>query len=167
MFTPNHEIWKFAQYWDELDDWLPYAEWLIEKWSNQSVDEIELSTTFEIIIASYLLMDDLLPASAKKAMAYLVLETISQVTEKKIAVKCLHIQTPGQGRKENKAFKFMMIHRVRTLLESGASKTEAYNTVATELSRSPDTIRRAYERHIKMKPKHGDIKQIISPVTEE
>ncbi len=84
MFTPNHEIWKFAQYWDKLDDWLPYAESLIEKWFNQIVDEIELSTTFEIIIASYLLMDDLLPASAKKAMAYLVLETISQVTEKKL-----------------------------------------------------------------------------------
>ena len=62
MISSNHAIWKFADAGDELDDWLPYAEDLIRKWSTQSSDEVEFQTTFEIAIAALLLIDGLLPA---------------------------------------------------------------------------------------------------------
>ena len=50
MFSSKHAIWKFAYAGDELDDWLPYAEDLIRKWSSQNSDEVEFQTTFEIIV---------------------------------------------------------------------------------------------------------------------
>jgi hypothetical protein len=31
MFSSKHEIWKFALAGDELDDWLPYAEDLVNE----------------------------------------------------------------------------------------------------------------------------------------
>jgi len=51
MFTSEHQIWKFAYAGDELDDWLPYAEDLIEKWSTE--DAVVFEDTFEIILASF------------------------------------------------------------------------------------------------------------------
>lgn len=80
MFTPEHEIWKLADAADRLDDWLPYAEGLVDKWRSQSGDEISFSSTWEIITAAFLLKDDLLPASAKEAFARLTLDVISEVT---------------------------------------------------------------------------------------
>jgi hypothetical protein len=68
MFLPEHAIWKFANAGDELNDWLPYAEDLIRKWSVQNKDEIKFDS-FQIILATLLLKDDLLPAPARAAFA--------------------------------------------------------------------------------------------------
>lgn len=152
MFLPSDAIWKFCQAGDELDDWLPYAEGLVEKWSNQSRDEVEFSSTFELIIAAYLLEDNLLPAQARSAFARVMLETIGEVDEAKISVKCLHIEPPKPGRKQiDRTAFFFRMREVMSLIESGMTTTEAYKVVAEKSFKSPDTIRRDYERLTKKK----------------
>ena len=73
MFSSEHAIWKFAYAGGELDDWLPYAEDLIQKWSVQNKDEIKFDL-FQITLATLLLKDDLLPAPARAAFADAVWE---------------------------------------------------------------------------------------------
>lgn len=153
MFSSESAIWKFAYAGDELDDWLPFAEDLIEKWSSQSEKEIEFRDTFEIILAAYLLKDDLLPASARMAFAELLLKTIDEVGSKKLLLEGLHIYPPKPGRKEDRHDQFIRFHEVKTLIQAGKAATEAYKEVAKKHSKSPDTIRRAYERIIKKKGK--------------
>jgi len=68
MFTSNHVIWKIAFWSDKGDDWLTHAEYLIDKWSIQDTNAVEFESTWDIIIASWLLEDDLLPAPAKAAL---------------------------------------------------------------------------------------------------
>ena len=146
MFSPSHEIWKFAYAGDELDDWLPYAEDLVQKWSSQTSDEVKFETTFEIIIAAFLLKDDLLPASASLAFAEIVLETIDEAVKNKLRLKCLHIRPPKPGRKESRTATFIKCREVTALIQKGMTATEAYKVVAEKHFKSPDTIRREYER---------------------
>ncbi|MBC7618217.1 MAG: hypothetical protein H7293_04370 [Candidatus Saccharibacteria bacterium] len=100
MFSSKHAIWKFAYAGDELDDWLPYAEDLVRKWSKQESREVEFRSTFEIILASYLLKDDLLPAPARVAFAEVMFEIINEASSAKLKIKCLHIEPPKPGRKK-------------------------------------------------------------------
>ncbi len=153
MFSSNHAIWKFAYAGDELDDWLPYAEDLIRKWSTQNNDEVDFQTTFEIIIAAFLLKDDLLPASARAAFAETMLETIDEATRKKLHFKSLLIRPPKPGRKENRTETFIRHHEVTALIQKGKTATEAYKVVAEKHFKSPDTIRREYERIVKKRSK--------------
>jgi len=152
MFTSEHMIWKYADWLDELDDWLPYAEDLVKKWEKQSSDEIKFTRTFEIIIASFLLMDDLLPLTAKKAFANLTLDVISEVDKKKLTMESLCIHAPPPGRKKDSSFP-VRIREVKELIAKGHSKQEAYELVASQYHKSPDTIRRAYERLFKRRKK--------------
>lgn len=80
MFNPKHHIWKFANAGDELDDWLYEAENLVKEWSGQ--DKVIFKTTWQIILASYLLLDDLLPLEAKRALSMVVIDTIVESDEK-------------------------------------------------------------------------------------
>lgn len=146
MFSAKHAIWKFAYAGDELNDWLPYAEDLMRKWSSQNNEEVEFRDTFEIILAAYLLKDDLLPASARAAFAKVILESINEATNKKLLLKCLHIRPPKPGRKENRSEIFFRFQEVKTLIREGKTATEAYKVVAEKHFKSPDTIRRDYER---------------------
>lgn len=149
MFLHTHAIWKFAYAGDELDDWLPYAEDLIRKWSTQSTDEVKFQTTFEIDIAAFLLIDDLLPTSAKAAFAKAMLDAIGEATRKKLHFKSLLISPPKPGRKENRSATFIKFHEVKALIQEGKTATEAYKVVAEKHFKSPDTIRREYERIVK------------------
>lgn len=149
MFSARHAIWQFANAGDELDDWLPHAEDLIRKWSSQNNQEVGFESTFEIIIATYLLIDDLLPASARVAFAKVMLESINEATNKKLPLKCLHISPPKPGRKENRSEIFSRFHEVKTLIRDGKTATEAYKVVAKKRYKSPDTIRRDYERIVR------------------
>lgn len=146
MFSSKHVIWKIANIYGELDDWLPHAEYLIGEWSIQNSDTVEFKNTREIIIAGWLLEDDLLPASARAAFARLMLKTINEADDKKIRLDCLHIKPPKPGRKENRGEAFTRIRAVRLLIQEGISYTEAYGIVAEKHHKSPDTIRRDYER---------------------
>lgn len=87
MFSEEHAIWKFAKAGGELDDWLPHAEYLVQKWSTQTGDEVEFQSTWQIIIASFLLEDGLLPASARAAFAKVMLKTIVEAETNKLRVR--------------------------------------------------------------------------------
>ena len=146
MFTQDHKIWWFAWQGDRVDDWLPVAEELVEKWSAQSQDEIKFESTFHIILASMLLHDNLLPDSARKAFADLTLDIIDEAGEKDLQIDALQISPPARGRKKNQS---EIIRRSRDVLdhvEKGKSKTEAYELVGKKYSKSPETIRRDFER---------------------
>ncbi len=152
MFTSEHQLWHFANYGDELDDWLLYAEDLVKQWSIEK--DVVFKDTFQIIIASYLLMDDLLPSSARISFSQLMLDTISESIDKKIAMKQLMINKPNRGRKKrSRADEFIILHDVCTYLKQGSSKTNAYSLVSKKHFKSPDTIRRMFERATKKKPR--------------
>ncbi|WP_157205686.1 hypothetical protein, partial [Methylomonas koyamae] len=87
MFSSKHVIWNAAWLAGELDDWLPHAEHLISEWSNLNSGEVVFKSTWEIIIAAWLLADDLLPVPAKAAFAKLMLNTISEADDKKIRLE--------------------------------------------------------------------------------
>lgn len=146
MFSSIHAIWKFAYAGDELDDWLPYAEDLIREWSSQNPEEVKFHSTFDIVIAAFLIKDDLLPASAKVAFAKVMLDAIDEATTKKLNFKSLLIHPPKPGRKEDRTKTFIRLHEVKALIQSGMTATEAYAVVAEKNFKSPDTIRREYER---------------------
>jgi hypothetical protein len=156
MFSSEHAIWKFADAGDEIDDWLPYAEDLVREWSTQNSDEVKFGTTFEIILAAFLLEDDLLPASAKAAFAKVMLEAINEAGINKLSIKCLHIRPPKPGRKENRTATFIKCHEVTALIQKGMTATEAYKVVAEKHFKSPDTIRRDYERIVKRMSKRKE-----------
>ncbi len=151
MFKPEHMIWKAADYNDELSDWLGHAEYLIDKWSSSETVQFEHSD--QIFFASLLLMDDLLPPAARKAIGKLTIEAMTEAKEKKYKIDALGIKPPKSGRKENRTNIIFIVHAVRDLLLTGKSKTEAYNQVAEEESKSPDTIRRIFERTVKKYPR--------------
>jgi len=150
MFTSEHQIWKFAYAGDELDDWLPYAEDLVEEWSTE--EEVVFKNTFDIILASYLLMDGLLPPSARKAFSELIFSVISESKEKKIALKSLHITPPKPGRKSDRNLEFHILRNVIEHLKQGLSKGEAYELVSLKYFKSTDTVRRMFERAVKKSP---------------
>ena len=148
MFSPNQEIWRFAQDNNELGDWLSYAEELVKQWADQNKDDVSFETTFEIVIASFLLIDNLLPQSAVNALARTTLQTINEAEDKKYVLESLKISPPPPGRKRTLE-RFLRHHEVRQHIDSGLPKSEAYELVALKYSKSTDTIRRAYERAIK------------------
>lgn len=159
MISSEHEIWKFADAGDELDDWLPYAEDLIEKWSGQDKSEVYFNGTFEIVLASLLLMDGLLPASARHAFARLTLDVIDEAEDKRCFLSSLGMRPPRPGRQEDLRAKGYRIHKVRELIKAGHKSTDAYDLVAKEVHKSPDTVRRDYERAMKKvkRNKKGEI----------
>lgn len=148
MFSSDHAIWKFADGADELDDWLPYAEDLTRVWSTQKIGEVEFHSTFEIILAAYLLEDDLLPASARAAFAALMLQTIHGTSINKLRVKCLYVSPNQPGRKKSATGAYLRSRQVKALIQEGKTKSEAYAVIAKEIFKSPDTVRREYERFV-------------------
>ncbi|WP_231890967.1 hypothetical protein, partial [Methylomonas koyamae] len=65
------------------------------------------------------------------------------------SLDCLHIKPPKPGRKDNRGEAFTRFREVRRLVQEGKNHTEAYRIVAEKHHKSPDTIRRDYERKIK------------------
>ena len=149
MFSSEHAIWKFADAGDKLDDWLPYAEDLVRKWSKQESREVEFRSTFEIILASYLLKDDLLPAPARVAFAEVMFGIIDEASSAKLKIKCLHIKPPKPGRKKNRAETSNRFREVKDLVQDGTAVSQAYKVVAEKHFKSPETIRRDCERFVK------------------
>lgn len=156
MFSSQHAIWKYANAADKLDDWLPYAEDLVQKWATQSSDEVKFPGALEVYLASLLLEDDLLPASARVAFATLMLKVINEASARKLRIDCLGISPPKSGRKEDRMAKLFTFREVRLLIQKGMSASEAYAAVAEKRCKSPETIRRDYERMMK---KHQEQKQ--------
>lgn len=162
MFSSETALWKLANARDELDDWLPYAEDLINKWSNQSSDQIEYSSAFQISLAALLLKDNLLPASARSAFADLMLKAMYEADRDKQRIKCLHIEPPKPGRKNNRDEIAARYFEVHSLIEDGMACSDAYSKVAEKYFKSPDTVRRDYERLIKRSRKKNRLGKSIS-----
>ena len=160
MFSSEHAIWKFADAGDELDDWLPYAEDLVRKWSAQNSNEVKFSDTFDIILAAFLLEDDLLPASARAAFAKLMLETVDEAESNKLRIKSLDIYPPKPGRKRNRGESYFRFRELKALIQEGKTTTEAYKVVAEKHFKSPETIRRDYERLVKKMGKRKETGEI-------
>ncbi len=145
MLLPHHKICKLA-YAADNDDWILYAEDLILKWSAQKTNEVSFRNTDEIIIAAFLLVDGLLPSSAIVAFSHTMLGAIKEAEDNKLHLSCLHVHPPKPGRKENREQTFIRFDEVRTLIQDGKTATEAYKVVAEKHYKSPDTIRREFER---------------------
>lgn len=149
FFSREHTIWQWADYHDHLDDYLDYAEDLIRRWAAQNSDEIKFGSTFNIHIASLLLIDNLLPASARQAFAELMLDVISEASANKLKIDVLKIKPPPPGRKKNSRELFFRVWEVQQHLANGLKKEDAYKLVAEKHHAAPVTIRREYERAMK------------------
>lgn len=159
MFSSEHMIWKWAYWWDELDDWLPYAEELVNKWANQVGEEVEFKSEFDIRVAAFLLMDDLLPLPARRAFGELMLDTMAEAKKKKLTLTTVGIRPPRPGRQKDRTAIFIRNMAVIELIEQGCSKQDAYELAAKQFHKSPDTLRRDYERYLKRRKrrKSGEI----------
>lgn len=149
IFRPEHEFYKAAIAADQLDDWLPHAEYLIGKWAEQKSEDVKFASTWKIIIAASALRDNLLPVSARVALCEVLFKVILEAESKKLDLASLHISPPKPGRKSDRNLTFSRVQKVMTLLREGKTTTEAYDLVAEEYCKSPDTIRREYERTLK------------------
>ena len=147
MFTSEHEIWKAAYVNGELTDWLSYAEDRIAYWSSQN--EVTFQTTWEIIVAAMLMVDNLLPKAARAALAKTTLETIAEADRQRYTLQALKVSPGAPGRKTDRREKGAILFKVRDLIKEGMTKTAAYERVANIHHKSPETIRRLYERALK------------------
>lgn len=145
MLTSEHLLVKIAYArGEDVDNWVTAAENIIDKCSTS--EEVVFGNTFDIQLASFLLIDNLLPLPGVKALSNVMFNVIQESYEKKYTMESLYITPPKSGRKENKIFLRIVFHEVREHLEKGLSKKEAYMLVAEKHSKSPDTIRRIVER---------------------
>jgi len=155
MFSSEQAIWKFSNAAGELDDWLPYAEDLIREWSKQTAEEVKFRFQFEIDLAALLLIDNLLPPAARTAFAKLMIAVMNEAVDKKLSLASLHIKPQKPGRKRDITQTFIRFHEVKDHVQAGMALTEAYLAVVEKYHKSPDTIRRDYERSVrKMSEKH-------------
>ncbi|TQE99575.1 MAG: hypothetical protein FKY71_07875 [Spiribacter salinus] len=145
MFDRHHMIWRWADHWDELGDWLPAAKDLVSRWADQSPQEVEFRNDFELRVACFLLYDNLLPESAAKALSFLFLETMSEARDKGYRLDRLHVIPEKRGRKRDVSRMYRQ-WELRELLKAGTPKMEAYSQIAEKYAKSTDTIRREYER---------------------
>ncbi len=158
-FSPDAAIWKFANPDDGLDDWLGYAENLVQKWSVQNKDEIEFDS-FQFALATLLLKDDLLPDNARAAFADAMWKAMEEAHEKKYTLKNLHVYPPSSGMEKMHPYQLgFIMHGVRQAIQDGKTATKAHQEIADTLFKSPDTIRRIYERQRKKRQKPGEIKK--------
>lgn len=149
LFNPEHVIWQYANYHDELDDILPNVEYLIGQWE---VREYEAGQPFfkdrhEIRMASFLLYDDLLPDAARKAFSYLMLDAIIEAGDKKVNLESLYVSPPKRGRKSTGEVRDRRFEVYWLISKEGATPPEAYQKVADKYYVSYDAIRRDYERN--------------------
>lgn len=152
IFKEGMQIWKIAFNQPDADDFLSFAEDRLKAWQ-QAEDSIEFKDPDEIAIACLLLEDDLLPDKAAKALAGTMLNTLHECREKRLTIESLKIQPPRSGRKENRAGKGHILLSTSKLIKQGIPKQQAYDIVANQFYKSPDTVRRIYERAIKSRAK--------------
>lgn len=149
-------IYKFAYYHDELDEWLSFAEELIERWESMTFDhkksdEAEylksfFTIPFEFRLATFMLMDNFLPESARIAYGYSILDAQLFLKDKNVICPSLHIEAKPKGRKRNHKEKLARGRLVIELIKEDKPLKEVYETVAEKFNKSPETIRREYER---------------------
>jgi hypothetical protein len=156
-------IFQFALMNDEIEDWLAFTDGLIEKWESMTFDSSKLSddnylysffkNSFEFRLATLLMMDGLLPESARIAYGTSIVEAQYDLKNKKIVCPNIFVNGDKRGRKSSHRNKIKRIKDVRFKIEQGVSLKQTYQEVANKYHKSTDTIRRDYERWYK---DHGD-----------
>lgn len=138
---------SFTDLWDlELDR----AEGLINDWTTQEPNEIKLKNDIELV--SCLLIDNLLPDSARIALGNLLLETYHEARRKKLHIDSLGLRQlkPRRGRKRkdktHEVDLYLAIHHHRFEGSANQLKEMAYKEVAHEHNVAAVTIRREYEK---------------------
>lgn len=149
MLNSTHLIWQVAERESLLEEWIPYAEQLIQKWSTSPV--FEFSSQEEVQIALLLLADNLLPPFAQRKLALNTLDAIGEAYEKKYTLHYLKIQPPEAGRHKDTRTLWVITSAVHAALKKGLSRSEAYEQVCKQHKKSFDTVRRIYERNEKRK----------------
>jgi hypothetical protein len=171
-FTSDMMIWQYAYYHDELEDYLSQADYLLEQWNDPKIDVDEFignpntffSSEFDFQLALYLLHDGLLPRKVQMILAESVLLGRLDLRSKNVQCDMLKVskeKNPGRptGQLENTRFR-----EVLELLKVGISRSESYERVAVKYFKSPDTIRRGFERMLKRNKKIRDKLSNIIPV---
>jgi len=102
---------------------------------------------YEFEIAGLLLIDGLLPVQAREAYVQCVFNAQVCLSNKKVVCEELFVQPNKRGRKSIKNEMKQRIEDVQKAIDSGVSVTESYKLVAPKYNKSPDTIRRSFERH--------------------
>lgn len=153
MFSNAHALKRYAFAIGEHDDVFTEAEELILKWGRHPDSAVEFKSIGEIYYATLLLEDGLLPIAAKKALSKTMRKAINEAYENKLRIKCLYISPPKRGRKENRTAIIIKCREVSGLIKGGMTASKAYEVVAEKHSKSPDTIRRDYERLMKARKK--------------
>jgi len=152
VFNSEHEIWKYANYsHDGLDHTLDCVLEKIGEWEirNPQLGEPFFTSKYEILIASLLLHDDLLPDAAIRAFSKLMLDTIIEANDKKIKLQSLYVSPPKRGRKSSGSLLYRRFETHRLIHKEGRSTSKAYKKIADKHCVSVDAIRRDYERNIK------------------
>ena len=150
-FKSHHKVWNVGWYYDDVDDYLSYVNICLEKWVQNKYDhEIPFfEDKYEIQVASLLLYDNLLPTEARKAFSMLAITAMKEISDTKQQSNVFHIKKPAKGRKKDEFLERQLLSGVAKLIKAGTLKTEAYKIVAQENNKSPDTVRRRYERFMK------------------
>jgi len=143
---PIAQAEKRAEAWRELKEWEEDAKSLGREWAALAPEDVTFQNHDQILKACFLLDEGLLPKSAWSAFANVVMDTVVEAQDKKLTIKSLDLKPPRRGRTSDPKLQGYMVLKTKELIESGSSANEAYAQLAKELHKSPDTVRRTYER---------------------
>lgn len=108
-----------------------------------------LLSIFEIRIALNLSEDGFLVQSVQSKLSCITTNLIDEAFEKKFNIDSFFIRAPKRGRKPDHYLHHKIISMVYDNLNTNNTMQEVYEYVATQLYKSPDHVRRIFERHKK------------------
>jgi hypothetical protein len=155
IFKEDMMIWQYGDYQNDIHEYLAYVEGLLDEWNELQIDlDVYLSepssffrSEFEFKVATFLLHDGLLPHKIQKIMAYAIMNSRLDLESRNIKFDILKVSKKAKvGRPKDKSL-LTRDSEVLYFLELGLSKTEAYKQVASKHFKSPDTIRRGFEKN--------------------
>ncbi len=155
-FTHDTMTFKFAYQNNEIEDWLTFANDLIERRESMSFDikqsdKIDYLKTFftqpfEFRLATFMLMNRLLPDSARQAYGFCIIKSQFILKDKKVVCPSLFVNGQTKGRKGIHKEKLNRNRIVIEMIKQGKPLKEVCELVADKYNKSPDTIRREHER---------------------
>ncbi len=148
MEIPDGITRRSALAYNDPHDSFAEIESFMDEWSKSDPDENELYK-FNIRLAAMLLIDGILPTKAGVVLGNKILAAMDEIIEKKQSVKALGIEKKTRGRPPKEQSIHYIYHEVGMRIKDGMSKTSAYKEVADQENKSPETIRRIFEREKK------------------
>lgn len=161
LLPENSPIKKFAEaynyYNDDCSEGYEWCEHVLTELCNiKTLDDLKIysekATVGDFYICSQLLKSGFnIPP---RLMGELLERVIEEAVEAKAEIPALGIKNPKRGRPSDKKtrewYRGYLLHKIKELTEmKGMNLTEAYKNIAEERHKSPDTIRRDYERLMK------------------